>query len=85
MLFEKLIEQHRVDRFVANGLWFSGLVASDEGGVNSASSAIAEESACVGSMMFFVAKRDRLQREERFAGVAHRLDFLLIASGGEAS
>ena len=38
VLFEKLIQQHRVDGFVADRFWFAGLVASDEGGLISATS-----------------------------------------------
>ena len=38
VLFEKLIQQHRVDGFVADRFWFAGLVASDKGGLISATS-----------------------------------------------
>jgi hypothetical protein len=34
VLFEKLVEQHRVHRFVADGLRFSMFISGDQDGVN---------------------------------------------------
>src|SRR6476659_2366141 len=79
MFFQKLIEQHRIDRFVADGLWFSLLVAGDQLRANLGhllgDQTKGERLRRIG--IFLVTERDRFEREESFAAPVHRLDIML--------
>ena len=79
MFLEELIEQHGIDRFVADGLWFSLLVARDQ--------LRADFSHLLGDQtkrerlrrigIFLVTEGDRFERKESFAAAVHRLDVML--------
>src|SRR5438876_545916 len=84
VLFEELIEQHRVDRLVANGNDFALLVARHQirihGGHVLGDKAKIRRARRINLLL--VAEADRFKREERFAGLIHRFDVLLVASRG---
>src|SRR5216110_1171585 len=88
MFLEKLVEQHGIDRLVADGLWFSLLVARDQ--------LRADLSHILGNQtkrerlrrigIFLVTERDRFERKESFATPIHRLDsFLKPARRGKCA
>src|SRR5919106_438647 len=83
MLFEKLVEQHRVHRFVAHGVDFPLGVAHHQIGVDlfHILSHQAKLWAAHGINLLLVAEGDRFQREERFAGLLHWLNFLFKSPG----
>ena len=78
MFLEEFIEQHGIDRFVADGLWFSFLVARDQ--------LRADLSHLLGDQtkrerlrrigVFLVTEGDRFERKESFAAAVHRLDVM---------
>ena len=80
VLFEKLIEQHRVDLLVANRLGLSLRVAPHQIGVHFGYllSDEAKGKRLRGIILPVVAEADRLQRVECFAGFVHRLDVVFI-------
>src|ERR1041385_7033609 len=79
MLFQKLIEQHRIDRFVTDGLWFSFFVTGDQ--VRADFSHIlgdqTKRERLVRVEIFFVTVRDWLEQINARAGFLHRLDIFL--------
>ena len=79
MLFQELIEQHRVDRLVADGLEFAVVVAFHQVGIHFfyLLSHQPELGMRLGSNSSFVAKGNRFQGEDYFARLVHRLDLLL--------
>src|SRR6266705_65708 len=84
MFFEKLIEQHRVYRFVANGVSFSVSVAGHQVGIYffHVLSQKAELSDAIGVKLVLVAERDRFEREDNFTGLIHRLDLVFESLRG---
>ena len=84
VLFEKLVEQHRVHRFVADGVRLALLVASHQIGVHlfHLLGHEAELRNALGSSSVLVAEGDRLEREDRFARLVHRLDRFLESRRG---
>src|SRR5206468_12283740 len=73
-----------VHRVVTNGIDFSFGITRYQGGVHllHVLSYEAKLRSALGINLFFVAEGDRFQREDRFACLIHRLDCLLLASGG---
>src|SRR6478736_9779684 len=84
MFFEELVEQHGVDRLIANGNDFALLVARHQirihGGHVLGDKAKIRR-AC-GINLLLVAEADRFKREKRFAGLIHGFDVVLVASRG---
>jgi hypothetical protein len=82
MFFEKLIEQHRVHSFVANGVNLSVLVAHHQVGVHLGyflgDQTKLRRAACIAVVM----KRNRLERENGCAGAVHWFNLILEASRG---
>ena len=85
MLFEELVEQHRVHRFVAHGVRLALLVASHQIGVHlfHLLGHEAELRDAVGVKLVLVAEGDRFEREDRFARLVHRLDRVLETRRGD--
>src|SRR4029077_13949361 len=85
MLFEELIEQHRVDRLIANGNDFAFLVARHQIRIHRGN--VLGDKAKIrrarGINFLFVAEADRFKREKCFAGLIHRFDVVLVASRGD--
>ncbi len=85
MLFEELIEQHRVDRLIANGNDFAFLVARHQIRIHRGN--VLGDKAKIrrarGINLLFVAEADRFKREKCFAGLIHRFDVVLVASRGD--
>ena len=87
VLFEKLVEQHRVHRFVAHGIGFPLVVASDEVRIR-LFHVLGHESKlrdALGVKLLLVAEGDWFERVNRFAGFVHRLDILLKTGRGNDS
>src|SRR5213080_3965440 len=85
MLFQELVEQHCVHRFVADGVWFSLLVTVHQIGVDlfHVLGNEAELRDALRVKIVFVAKGDRLKRENRFARLVHRFNRFLETNGGD--
>ena len=83
MLFQELVEQHRVHRFVAHGLGFSFFIAHDQVGIHffNLLGNQAKLRDPLGIELFFVTEGDGFECEERFTGLVHRLDGLLEPRG----
>ena len=79
MLFEELIEQHRIDCLVAYRVNFAFGIPSHEVGIHSCHvlSHKAKLRHAIGIKLFFVAERDRFERQDRFTCLVHRLDLVL--------
>src|SRR6476646_10322200 len=79
MFFQKFIEQHRIDRFVTYGLWFSLLVARDQLRADLShvlcDQTKGERLRRIG--VFLVTEGDRFERKESFAAAVHRLNVML--------
>jgi hypothetical protein len=84
MLLEKLIEQHRVHRFIAHTLRLALIVASHQSGVYLFHflSHETELRDALGVKLMLVAKGHRFQRKNRFARLVHRFDPVLETLGG---
>ena len=85
MLFEKLVEQHRIDRLIANGNDFALLVARHQ--IRIYGGHVLGDKAKIrrarGINLPLVAEANRFKREKRFAGLIHRFDVVLVASRGD--
>jgi hypothetical protein len=86
MFFKKLVEQHGVDLFIADGLWFALAITDDQVGIYffyflSHQSELRD---ALRIDLFFVAKAHRFQGQNCFAGFAHWLDILLESCRGGA-
>jgi hypothetical protein len=79
VLFEELVEQHRVHRFVPDGISLSVAIASDQIGVDlfHILSHKAELWSGIGINLFRVMEGNRLERQDRFARFADRSDIVL--------
>src|SRR6266700_8317714 len=79
VLFEELVEQHRVHGLVAHGIDFSLGIASHQIGVDLfyLFGHEPELRDAFGIKLFLVAEGDRLEREDRFACFVHGLDLIL--------
>src|SRR6516165_6876400 len=85
MLFEEFVQQHRVDRLIANGNDCALLVARHQIRVHSGH-ILGDETKirrARGIDLLLVAEADRFKREKRFAGLINGLDVLLVASRGD--
>src|SRR6266487_1822308 len=84
MFFKKLVQQHRVDPIEAQGFGLPFLIAHHQ--VRRRLGHFLGDEAkhfCVGWInIAVVAVGDRLERVERFAGLLHGLDLVLVASRG---
>src|SRR6266446_612647 len=79
MLFEKLVQQHRVHRLVAHGVRLSVSVASDQIRIY-LRHLLGHESELRDARrveLVLVAKGHRFERQDRFARLVHRLDCIL--------
>ena len=79
MLFEELVEQHRVHRVVAHGVDLSLVVTSYQIGVHLCY-LLGDESELrrpIRVKFFLIMKGDRFEREDRFTRLVHRLDRVL--------
>lgn len=79
MLFQELVEQHRVDGFVAHCFGRAFLIASPQFGIHFFYF-LGNEAKHLGPIVFnllLVSKANRSKRQNRFAGLLHRLDLLL--------
>src|SRR5206468_2249593 len=83
MFLEELVEQHRVHLFVAHAVDFAVLVTDYQVGVYLFYVfGHQSELLCASRINFLlITKRDRLEREERFAGFIHRFDVVLEPRG----
>src|SRR5438034_9473047 len=84
MLFEKLVEQHRVDCFIADRVRFAVGVVNNEGWID-LFHFFGYEAKLLKPFrinLLFVAESDRPQREESIACVAHALHILLKTNRG---
>src|ERR1700730_5057300 len=83
--FEELVEQHRVDRLIANGNDFALLVARHQ--IRIYGGHVLGDKAKIrrarGINLLLVAEADRFKREKRFAGLTHRFDVVLVAPRGD--
>jgi len=79
VLFQELVEQHRVHRFVANRVRLSFVVASHQIGIYffHVLSNEAELRDALEVKLVLVAEGHRFQCEDRFARFVHRLDRIL--------
>ena len=86
MLFQELIEQHRVHRFVAHRVRLALLVARHQIGVHLFHflGHEAELRDAFRIKLFLVAEGDRFEREDCFARLAHWLDCFLEACRGSS-
>ena len=85
MLFQELVEQHRVHCFVANSHYLPVLIANDQVRIHLLYffRYQAELRDTFWIKLFLVAEGDRLQRQDSFARFVHRLDrFLEPGRGG---
>ena len=87
VLFEKLVEQHRVHRFVADGVRLALFVSRDQIRVHllhllSHEAKLRNPS---GSSSCLVAESHRFERQDRFACLVHRLDRVLKPLRGDNS
>ena len=82
MLFEKLVEQHRVHLVVAHGVNLAVLVAHDEVGIY-LSYFLGNQAKlrCV-FLAVLVVECHGSERQDRFAGIVHRLDVTLESARG---
>ena len=76
VLFEELVEQHRVDLLVAHRVNLAFLVAHYQVGVHLGYFFGDQTKLRWAFLVVFVAKSHRFERQERFAGAVHRLDLL---------
>src|SRR5437899_2810061 len=85
MLFEKLIEQHRVHRLVAHRVSFSLSVASNEIGIDLFHLLGDQAKLCDASRvkLVLVTEGHRFEREDRFACLVHRFDRVLETLRGD--
>ena len=79
MFFEELVEQHRVHRFIAHGVGFALLVAQPPGRDSPFPLPLlpGQTADVLRIKLFFVAEGDWFEREDRFARLVHRFDFVL--------
>src|SRR5882724_665851 len=84
MLFEKLVEQHRVNRLVTDTVGFTFLIANDQIGINGFHVLGHEPELRDGLCVLLVMKGDRFQREDRVARVIHRSNIVFKASRGRS-
>src|SRR6516165_3505947 len=85
MLFEKFIEQHRVHRFIADGVGLSLLVAGYQVGIY-LFHVLGHEAKLrnpIGVKLFLVPKRHWFQRQDRFARFVHWLNRFLETRRGD--
>ena len=84
VLFEELVEQHRVHRFVAHGVRLALLVAGHQIGIHlfHVLSHEAELRDALGVKLVLVAEGHRFERENRFARFVHRFDLVLETRRG---
>ena len=84
VLLEKLIEQHRIDLFVADRFGLALGIASHQIGIHLrhflGDQAKGKRLRVI--IFFVVAEADRLERIERFAGIVHRLDLVFVPARG---
>src|SRR5262249_13727719 len=73
MLFEELVEQHRVHCFIANRVNFPLCITNDEIGINffNLLRDKAELRSALGIDLFLVTEGDRFERMDCFAGFVH--------------
>src|SRR5439155_2232030 len=85
MLFEELVEQHRVHRFVADRVRLALVVTSHQIGINLFHflSHKAKLPNPLGIQVMFIMERYRSQREKGFARLVHRLDRVLETLRGD--
>src|SRR6266536_2035820 len=77
MGFEEFVEQHCVHRVVAHGVDLAVLVAHDQVRVYLGYFLGDQTKLRCAASVALVVKHDRLKREDGFAGLVHRLNFLL--------
>src|SRR5947209_2713991 len=79
MLFEKLIEQHRVHRFIADGVRFSLLVTGHQVGIHLLHLLSHQPELWDGFRikLMLVVEGDRFECQDRFARLVHRFDRVL--------
>src|SRR5947208_16324345 len=84
MLFEKLIEQHRVDRFVPHCLRFAITVRSYKVWIDLRHflGDQPKRERARGINLLPITKAHRPEREDRLAGLGYRPDLVLVAAGG---
>src|SRR5215211_1791783 len=84
VLLEKLIQQHRVDLLIPYGLDLAFLIVTDQIRVHllDVFRDEPEHWRAFGIKLFFVAKADRLEREEHFTRLIHRFDLFLESARG---
>src|SRR5947207_2775588 len=84
MLFEELVEQHRVHRFVTHAVDLPVLVPSHQVGVDPFHflSHQAKLRDAIRIKLVLVAEGYWFKRQDRFASLGHRLDRLLEPGGG---
>ena len=83
VLFEELVKQHRVDLLVADRVRLTLAIADDQVGIY-VFHFLSHQSKLRDALrinLFLVAKTHRLERQNRFAGFAHRLDLVLEPRG----
>src|SRR6476659_2332048 len=84
MRLKELIEQHRVDCFVANGVRLAMFVTRYQVG-SDLSHILCDEAKLRNTLriqLFFVAEGDRSEREDSFARLLPWLDLILVAGRG---
>src|SRR4029077_373371 len=84
MLLEKLVEQHSVYRLIPHGIRLAVAITSYQVGVHLFYLLGHEPELrdALGVDLLLVAEGDRLEREDRFACVVHRLDLILESRRG---
>jgi len=84
VLFQKLVEQHRVYRFVPDGENFALGIACDQIGTDllHVISYETELRSSLGVDLFLITERDRFQRQNRFAHFVHWLDVVFESLRG---
>src|SRR5437763_5027439 len=84
VLFQKLVEQHRVDGLVAHAVGLTLLVANDQSRVDRFYVFSHESKLRDGVWVFLIMKGDRSQREDRVASVIHRSNIVFKAPRGRS-
>src|SRR6266498_1158788 len=82
--FEELVEQHRVHRFIADGIRYAFPIKGDQVRIH-LRHLLSHEAKLwdlIRIKLLLVAEGYRLQRQDRFTRLVHRFDIVLVARGG---
>src|SRR5947207_15263935 len=85
MLFEELVEQYCVYRFVAYGLDLAFGIASHQVGIHFFHflSDESKHDGAIGFNLLFITEGDRFERQDGFASLVHKFDLVLEPSRGD--